>query len=214
MPSPITLLTADASELILGGLLQPAWGVYLDGVPVIQPAAFAGPTFPALAALATLAPLLGATNVVPASASTVDFEYGQEFPLSNYPQEQGAFQSYNKVTLPFDVKLKLASSGSPSARQAFLSTCQAIASSIALFSVVTPEQTFDSVNCTHIDWKRNARQGNTLIQVDLWFQQIPVVSATNFQNTQQPGDAGQQALGTVQPQAATPFVTNNWPGFN
>ena len=44
MPSAntIELLTADAADLVLGSLIAPRWGIYLNGQPVIQPATQAG----------------------------------------------------------------------------------------------------------------------------------------------------------------------------
>jgi hypothetical protein len=208
---PIALLIADVSDLVLGALLQPSWGVYLNGSPVIQPASILGQVVQAqLAPIQAIAGLLGAPNIVPVSASTVDFQYAQEWPISNYPQEAGAFQSYDKVTLPFDVKLRLAAGGSQSNRQAFLQTCLAIANSLALFDVVTPEMVFTSVNCIHIDWDRNATRGATLISVDLGFQQIAVQAAASFSNTQQPGNAGQQSIGNVQPQTPSSQVQSSF----
>jgi hypothetical protein len=208
---PIALLLSDVSDLVLGALLQPSWGVYLNGSPVIQPASILGQIVQAqLAPIQAIAGLLGAPNIVPVSASTVDFQYAQDWPISNYPQEAGAFQSYDKVTLPFDVKLRLAAGGSQSNRQAFLQTCLAIANSLALFDVVTPEMVFTSVNCTHIDWDRNATRGATLISVDLGFQQIAVQAAASFSNTQQPGNAGQQSIGNVQPQTPSTQVQSSF----
>lgn len=205
----VPLIFADATNLALSALLQPAWGVYLNGVPVIQPATILGSVATAaLAPVQAIASLLGFPNIVPVMASTVEFDFAQDWPISNYPQEQGAFQSYNKVTLPYDVRLRLASGTSDANRQAFLSTVLAIGNSFALFDVMTPEMTFTSVNCTHVSWKRTAREGAKLIQADMWFKQIPVTATSSFTSTQQPQDSGAQALGNVQPQALTPQTQN------
>lgn len=197
----VSLLTSDAAELALSALLQPPWGLYLDGAPVIQPASILGNVIAEeLAPIQAIASLVGFPNIVPVTASTVEFEFSQDFPLSNYPQELGAFQSYNKVTMPFDVKLKFAAGGSTSLRQGFVNTCLAIANSMSKFDVVTPETIFTSVNCTHIDFHRSAKRGNTLIQIDLFFQQINEISATQFSNTLSPTASGQQSIGNVQAQ--------------
>lgn len=202
--NPFPLLFADA--IAFAGLLAPSqWGIFLEGVAVIQPATAASQVILAtLAPVQQIATLLGAPNIIPVTASTIDWEYAQDSPLSNYPQEEGAFQSYNKVELPFDVKVKLSSGGSLSTRQAFLTTCLAIKRSMALFDVQTPELIFPSCNCQHVDWRRSARKGVTLIEVDLWFQQIAVTSSSTFSNTQQPGNAGQKGIGVVQPQVPSP----------
>lgn len=202
--SNVPLLLADASEIILGALLQPTWGIYQNGAAVIQPASFLqNAIVSSIQPLTALASLAGLPGILPVAASTVEFEYRQDFPVSTYQQENGAFQAYDKVTLPFDVRLRLAASGSTTTRQNFINTCIAISQSIQTFDVVTPERTFASVNCNHIDFRREARRGNTLIQIDLSFIQIPVVSAVTPVNTANPGDSGQQALGNVQPQNLT-----------
>lgn len=209
----IPLLIADAAAVL--SLVGPSqWGVYLNGVPKIVPA-----TPLTLFATAALQPIqtavqaavrvagfgaLAGENILPVIASTIDFEFSQDWPISDYPQEQGAFQSYNKVMLPFDVKVKLASGGSTTSRQAFLTSCLEIANSLALFEVVTPEIVFTNCNVTHIDWRRTARNGVGLVTVDLWFKQISISVVGTFSNTQQPGDAGQQGTGVVQPQPPTP----------
>ncbi len=208
MSDIFTILTEDVTDLALDSIPSGSdWGIYLNGSPVLQPASSNGAiSGPLISIAASLATAIGVPNIIPATASMIDFEYAQDWPLSNYPQEQGAFQSYDKVTLPFDVKVRAASGGDPSARQAFLSTCLSIANSLSLFDIVTPEMTFTSVNCTHIEWNRSARRGQTLIVVDFWFQWISVSSSTNFTNTQQPGDSGQQASGNVQAQTPSQSV--------
>lgn len=196
----ILLLTADAADLALSILITPQWGVYLNGSPVIQPASALGQQIAAaLAPVEAIASLIGAPNIVPVTASTAEFEYGQDRPISTFPQEQGAFQSYDKVTLPFDVKMTLVAGGSVANRQAFLSTCMSVNASFALFDIVTPEFTFPSCNCTRIGWRRNAKRGVSMISVDLWFEQVPVTATASFTNTQVPGISGQQSLGNVQP---------------
>lgn len=202
MASPLQLLTADAADLALSGLLAPQWGVFLDGLPVIQPATLLGQAVSnALSGVQQVASLIGLPNILPVTASTVEFDYSQDWPISNYPQEQGAFQSYDKVTMPFDVKLRLAAGGSNAVRAAFLQTCLAMANSLNLYDVVTPELTFSSCNVTHVDWRRSATNGVTLIQVDMWFQEIPVGASASFEDTQQPGEAAPQGLGNIQPTA-------------
>lgn len=208
---PIDILVSDAVDLLLGAMNAPTWGIYLDGNPVVQPASIGGQGFfPSVAPIQALASIIGAPNIVPTTASTVDFSYAKDYPISTFPQEQGAFQAYNKVTLPFDVKLRLASNGGgagASGRQAFISTCLAISSSLSLFDIVTPEMTFPSSNCTHIDFDRKAAKNATLIVIDLFFKEIPVTASANFANTQQPGDSGQQSLGNAQPQQPSQQTT-------
>lgn len=217
----VSLLVADATNLVLAALIGPQWGVYYKGRPVIMPATvFTQAVGGALAGIASVASLIGLPNILPVTASMVEFGFKVDAPVSNYPQEQGAFQSYNQVTLPFDVRIKLACQGPASARQAFLQTCFAIigkqppstngilpasisapgnSSSLPLFEVVTPELTYTSCRCVHIDFGRTAERGATLIVADLWFQEISVTASASFQNTKSPVNAGPLANGNVQP---------------
>ncbi len=208
-----SLLVSDALAAITG-LLGPSWGVYLQGQPLITPASILTQSLGVeIGAISTIAALIGFPNVVPVTASTVEFEYTADSPISTYPQEQGAFQSYDKVQLPFDIKLKIACGGSASQRQAFFDTLEAIRTSTVLLDILTPEKIYTSCNCKHVDYRRNSRNGVTLILADVWFEQVRVISQTQFSNTQSPADSGTSALGNVQPQTPTSAVSQQFAGL-
>jgi hypothetical protein len=209
----LPLLASDALGA-LTSLLFPSWGIYIEGQPVITPASIATQTLaPAIGAISSIAALLGVPNVVPVIGSTVSFEYAGDSPISTYPQEKGAFQSYDKVVLPFDVRLKIACSGSDGQRQAFFSTLEALKNSTALVDIVTPESVYTSCNCKHVDYSRTSYRGATLIQADASFEEVREVSSSQFTTTQQPGDAGTQSIGTVQPQSAPDSVATQFNGI-
>lgn len=206
--SAIDIVLDFADGVIAGsGLLQVGWGIFLDGEPVITPASLVTQQIgAALGPITDIAALIGFPNVVPCTGSMIEFEFSANSPISNYPQENGAFASYNKVQLPFDVRVKIACSGSSSQRQAFQDTLDAMRTSTALVDVVTPEKVYTSCNCKHVDWRRTASSGVELIIADVWFEQVNALTATAFSNTQQPGNAGQQSIGNVQPQTPTSAI--------
>jgi hypothetical protein len=171
--SAITLLVADAITL-LGGLLVPTWGIFLNGVPVIE------------------------------ADSVVSLDYKQEWSISNYPVEQGAFESYDKVQTPFEARVRFSAGGSQANRQALLDSIAAIAGDLNLYDVVTPEAIYQSVNVQHYDYSRQAQRGLGLMVVDVMVVQVRVSQPTAFSNTQQPNGANPQSAGQVQPVAATP----------
>jgi hypothetical protein len=218
----IQLLIADSTNLVLGALLGPQWGIYYQGQPVIMPATIFNQTISgALAPIASVASLLGLPNILPVTASMVEFHFKQDWPVSNYPQEQGAFQSYDKVTLPFDVRTRLACSGPSSVRQAFIQAILAIAGSklpnvtglpiniptttpsasseLPRFSVVTPELTYASCSCVHVDFARTAEKGVSMIVADMWWQEISVTASSSLQNPKNPVNAGPVPNGNIQP---------------
>ena len=138
----------------------PQWGLFKDGVPVIL------------------------------ADSVITMDYKQDWNLSSYPVEKGAFESYNKVQLPFGIKLRFATGGSEADREAYLNSIAAAAASLELFDVVTPEAIYTSVNVFHQDYNRRASNVG-LIVVDVWCMEIRVTATAAFGNTQQTqNDAG------------------------
>jgi len=131
--------------------------------------------------------------------SVVGMDYKQEWSLSDYPVEQGAFATYDKVALPFDVRVRF-TAGSISSRDALLNSLAAVAGTTQLFDVVTPEVVYTSVTITHYDYRRTARSGLGLLQVDVWCLQVaPNGSSTAATTTAAPDDAAAAPGGAVQP---------------
>lgn len=180
IPNSIALLTQDLISFLIGGTAQ-QWGIFLDGESVI------------------------------AADNTISFEYKQDFPVSDYRVEQGGFQSYDKVQLPGDIRMRFSCGGSVSDRQDFLASIDAVMNTTDLYDVLTPEEVYLSYNFVHRDInKRTASNGVGLVVVDLWLTEIRESSTATFSNTQQPGDAGKQNTGNVQPQAPSTAVQQNF----
>lgn len=161
------------------------WGIYLDGSQVIE------------------------------ADSMAAFDLRQDLPTSDYQVEEGAFQSYDKVQLPAEIRVRVACGGDIAARQRFLASIDAVMNTTDLYDVVTPEEVYQGYNFTHRDFRRTGDQGNGLITVDLWLTQIRESSQATFTNTQTPAAAGQQNSGNVQPQTpndrvSSPFSAGNF----
>lgn len=159
----VAALVSDA-EGVLSLFSGPQWGIFdVSGSPVIIPDSIFG------------------------------FEFRREFRLSNFPVEQGGFGTYNKVALPFEPRVTLTSNGENVDRSTFLAQVDAACQSMNLYSVVTPEVTYPSVNLTHYDYRRQAREGATLLTVDLWFEEVRVTATSQFT---QGGENGADGSGT------------------
>lgn len=159
---------------LLGGLFAPQWGLFQNGAPVVI------------------------------ADTVVSFDFRQDYDVADYQQENGAFQSYNKVGFPFDVKLRFAAGGSEEARQDLLDSVAAIIGSTQLFDAVTPEQVYQSVNPVHFDYTRTADRGVGMISIDVWCKQIRVSGTQAFTNTAAPSGAATESGGNVQTQPTTP----------
>lgn len=170
--NPIIPLLSDVA-LIAQFLKGPQWGIFdQNGQPV----------------------------VVGDSVVAVDFR--NEYRISDYPTEDGGFASYNKVASPYNVKLVFTQGGTDSDRANFLRTVASIVASTALFNAVTPEITYTNANATHYDYRRTARNGATLLMVDVWLEEVRLTAAPIFSNTQAPSGAAVVNDGNVQ---ATPL---------
>lgn len=159
-------------------VFQEQWGIFQNGVPVV-------------------------------TADTVTaFEYRQEWVLSDFPLEGGAFQSYDKVYVPYDARFRFVSGGSEANRAALLSSVQAIAGTLTLFDAASPEAIYLSCNIKHFDYRRTSTRGVGLIEVDVWLEQVNEMNSPP-NNTAQPSGASPVNDGSVQPidLGATPGVT-------
>lgn len=151
------------------GPLATRWGIFFNGIPVLS------------------------------ADNTISFQYKQDFSLPDYQTERGGFQSYNKVTLPRDIRMRFSAGGFELNRQIFIDSIDAVMNTTDLYDVVTPEKVYLGYNFMHCDYSRSAQDGVGLIVADLWLREIRETATATYQNTQQPGIAGRQGAGNVQP---------------
>lgn len=168
------LLIADVNT-ILGAFLGPQWGIFTTG---------------------------GAPLVVADSVISVDFR--RESRISDYPVEQGGFQSYDKVAVPYDARVRLACSGKAMPETLFLSQIDAAQQALDLFLVTTPDAIYSNVNIIHYDYRRARDGGMGVLLVDVWLQQVRATVQTQFTNTKAPEGVADVSAGAVQPQQPTP----------
>lgn len=159
-----------AADTIVRAILRQPWGIYLNGIPAFE------------------------------FNSVVNFDFKQDWPISDYPVEQGGFQSYDKVELPYDVRFRVASGGTNVERQLFLDAIEQASKSLDLFDAVTPEKVYLSCNINHYDYRRSNNNGVGMIVADIWMTEIRVTATSTFTNTQSPTNAGNQNIGVQQPQ--------------
>lgn len=184
VPPSLALATADGPG-ILSLFGQEQWGIFdASGNPVLT---------------------------VDAVASV---EYARDYRISDYPQEQGAFESYNKVQVPFQAKVGFLLNQS---RVAFLNEIEAQLATLSLVSVVTPEVSYPSANLTHYGYRRVARNGVTMVLVEVWCEEVRVTASTDLTGgggtaggatTQSVNGATALQGGTVQAQPTTTTPTN------
>lgn len=143
------------------------WGIFLDGAPII-------------------------------TADTIaSFNYKQEWSIADYPVEEGAFATYDKVQIPFDARFRFVAGGSEDNRISLLESIDAAASDkTSLYDVVTPEKVYPSVTISHYDYARTAVNGVGMIQVDVWCFNVVTLTDDSL-SSQSPSAASPTNDGTV-----------------
>jgi hypothetical protein len=137
-------------ERLLGGQIEETWGVFdAAGQEALTPETFLG------------------------------IDYKNAYRLMDYPLEQGAFETYNKVANPFDAAISMAMGGTRDDREKFLSAVDVLVKSLDLFTIVTPEVTYQSVNLERYDYRRENRNGTHIIIVNLYFREVRVTALVN-----------------------------------
>lgn len=179
---------------------QPQWAIYKSNKPV---KAAEADQLPTVTVVAQRTPV-----VVPDSFG--EFSYRNEWTVSDFPVQDGAFASYNKVANPFEITLRLYKGGTKEARKNFLASIEKIAGTLELYDILTPERTYLNVNVTRFEVMRRGEKGAYFLsEVDVYFREIREVAATytntaaTTENAQNPSAASVLNNGLIQ---AAPFV--------
>lgn len=130
--------------------------------------------------------------------SVISFEYRGEEKVATHPVEQGGFSSYNKVAMPYDIRMVIACNGQGEmTRQAIISDLEALKASTDLYDVITPDFTYLDVNLVAYDYRRQSRNGVTLLQIEIQLKEIRTTARTFLPSTAEPSGASPIAVGGV-----------------
>lgn len=146
-------------------------------------------------------PLLLADNVL-------SLQYQNQSRVVNAPIEKGSFTSYNKVADPYKATVQLSkSSGGTLERGAFLAQLEILAKSTLKFYIITPEYVYKSANIVGFDFAREARDGATLIKVNVHLEEIREVSVQyEEEEVANPDDARLKDTGNKTQQVSSVFT--------
>lgn len=131
------------------------------------------------------------------SILSVDYSNGSK--VSNYPVENGAFASYNKVANPYDVKITMTCGGSEFLRSNFINALDDAADSIDLYNIMTPEKSYFDANIERVDWMRSQSKGAGIIIAELYLVEVRQTATAAFSSSIDPGAANSQSQGQIQP---------------
>ena len=149
-------------------------------------------------------------NLVITADTVVGFDFKREFRIADYPIEDGGFETYNKVAVPYEPRFTMAKGGTVAERTAFITAIenaignQANGPNLSLYNVVTPEYTWTNANLYHWDIHRTSEKGVSLLTAEIWLREIRVAPGPAFSKTQQPSGQTPSSDGMVAAADPTP----------
>jgi hypothetical protein len=169
----INTVSILATNLIRLFSTTPPWGIYRNGRKIVT------------------------------ADTVVGFDFKRDWSLTDAPLEGGSFESFNKVEIPYDARVRFASGQSIERRARLLDSIDAIAGDLLQYDVVTPEKTWTSMNVVHVDYRRTVDKGLGLLIVDVWLSQVRLTAVAAFTQTKSASGANPTNGGTVQTAPAT-----------
>lgn len=139
--------------------------------------------------------------------NVVAFESALEARISDYPvapnttgapNETVGFGSYNKVIVPYDIRLMMSRGGSVEDRIAFYGAITAAWQSTELFNVVTPECVYLDVNVIGVRRMAAGDRGAGLMTLEIALRKVRQTATLSFTQTKEPSGSGQVKDGSVQ----------------
>lgn len=124
----------------------------------------------------------------------------KDFRIADFPIEDGEFASYNKVRTPFDAPVTFVQAGTTDDRGGFLQQVDSICESLDLFTVVTPEFSYDSANIIGYEYRRSVQNGASMLTVEVFCREVRLVQPGQFSQTKTTDQAQDTAAQPAQDQ--------------
>lgn len=163
----------QADSILVTGAAKDQWGIYTsDGAKVLD------------------------------ADSVMSIGFEAESRVADFPVEQGGFESYDKVALPFGARVVMTKGGSLADRRDFVAKLDEVRTDLNLYNVITPERTYLGANITRVSIDRSREQGANLITAEVILQEIRQTVIATFTASQQPSGADTRNNGIVQAKPA------------
>lgn len=141
--------------------------------------------------------------------NVLSLEWRGEERISDFPVQNGQFVSFNKVAVPYDLRMVVTCQGlnlvqealasvtqildqalgqlglafgQPMSRDAFLRQLDAMLVSTDLYNVVTPDKVYQNVNLVSYNHAKKSDEGGTLIIAELLFREVRESVSASYSN--------------------------------
>jgi hypothetical protein len=147
-------------------------------------------------------------NLAIAPQSIAAFGMRSEWRISDYPVQDGTFASYDKVTVPREIMVRMMIGKTLQDRVAFELACETVAASLDTYTIITPEKSYQNMNCLRHEVNRVETKGAYFIEAEMYFRQVNPVNAqystataaaANTANAAPASAIPASSLGIVQP---------------
>jgi hypothetical protein len=130
----------------------------------------------------------------------ISFKIDDNSTVSDFPVEDGAFATYNKVSKAFMSHVKIAVSDTPTRRAAFLGALRTARTSVSLMNLVTRDGVYLNATLESYAYARERRGGMSLITAELVFKEVRTVSrAYGYASVKPAGASKRVSSGSVSP---------------
>lgn len=192
-------------------------------VAALQLLAFAASNLPTLNPPTPIYAVLDSKTFIPLTipSSWGEFSPRYETQISDYPQESGAFQPYNKVRRPKAVSVTLVKTGSDLARFAWLAAIeqQEANNPNAVYTLISPQGVFVDYALEALSYETRPDKGSNMLYLQMQFREVPLIpsSTGTYANTAEAKSGPIEQLGRLYTNAvgaatgalanATAFIT-------
>lgn len=172
-------------------------------VALLQLLALAASHLPSLNPPTPIYAVFGSETLIPLTipSSWGEFSPRYETQISDYPQETGAFQPYNKVRRPKSVSVMMVKTGSDLARLAWLAAIEQQEANTpnALYTIISPQGVFVDYALTGLSYETRQDRGSNMLYLNLQFVQVPLIpsSTGTYTNTAEAKSGPIEQLGQL-----------------
>jgi len=151
-------------------------------IAALQALSFAASQLPTLNPPTPIYAIVRSDTFLPLTipSSWGDFSAKYETQLSDYPQEYGAYQPYNKVKRPVEVNVTLIKTGSDLARFAWLAAIQQqeANSPQQLYTLISPQLIATDYSLSGLAYETRPDKGSNILYLNLRFTEIPQIPSS------------------------------------
>lgn len=183
-------------------------------IAALQALSFAASQLPTLNPPTPIYAVVASDTFIPLAVpdSWGEFNAKYETQMSDYPQEFGAFQPYNKVKRPIEVLVQLIKTGSDLARFSWLAAIQQqeAANPEQLYTLISPQLIATDYSLSGLSYETRQDRGSNKLFLNLRFTQIPQIPSSSgvFTNVLEAKSSPLSQLGQLFTNAATVTQTN------